>query len=101
MQQSLVASQAGAKVKSSEFQYLQKLFAGVVPPTSRQAARCTVDGVGNPASPECIRRLPLIAEQPLMPDTQVTTVQIGFTLSAPPFFSHRSLSPYTSILDSC
>ena len=74
MQQSLVASQAGAKVKSSEFQYLQKLFAGVVPPTPRQVARCSVEGVGNPASPECIRRLPLIAEQPLMSDTQVTTV---------------------------
>ena len=41
---------------------------------AEESAGCTVGGVGNPASPECIRRLPLIAEQPLMPDMQVTTV---------------------------
>jgi hypothetical protein len=58
-----------------EICFLQKLFARVIPPTSRFTPWCTVDVVGNPASPECIRRLPLIAEQPLMPDTQVTTVK--------------------------
>ncbi|MFY9918342.1 MAG: hypothetical protein WAL26_08095, partial [Mycobacterium sp.] len=33
-----------------------------------------------------------------MPDTQVTTVKIGFTLSAPSFFP-ISPSPFTSVLD--